>query len=193
MQAAQRQAYPGQLLLGEVVQHIALVFALVQSLFQEPAARGLVLLHPGIMARDHIVDAVGVGPAEQMVKFHVFVAVDAGVGRAARLIHPDEFLDDLLPEIGGKIHHFIGDVHGKRHLSGILDIPFRAAGVETGLSQRLVAGKPHGNARALTARLLHQPCRHRAVHAAAHGNEGLGRVLYFCHANTPVLFNIPNQ
>ena len=46
VQAAQRQAYPGQLLLGEVVQHIALVFALVQSLFQEPAARGLVLLYP---------------------------------------------------------------------------------------------------------------------------------------------------
>ena len=33
----------------EVVEHIALVFVLVQTLFEQPAARGLVLLHPGIM------------------------------------------------------------------------------------------------------------------------------------------------
>ena len=144
------------------------------------------------MARDHIVDAVGLGPAEQVVELHIFVAVDAGVGRAARLIHPNEFLDDLLPEIGGKIHHFIGDVHCKGHLGGVLDVLLRAAGVEAGLAQRLVAGQAHGDAGALAPGLLHQPGSHRAVHTAAHGNEGLGLVIR-CHAKMLRFFNIPIQ
>ena len=161
----------GQLLLGQVIEHIALILALVQPLFQQPAAGGLVLLHPGVMARDHILHAMALSPAEQVVELHIPVAVDAGVGRAAHLVYPDEFFDDLLPEVGGEIQHLIGDIHRKGHLGGILDILFGAAGMETGLPQRLVSGEPH------------QPCRHRAVHTAAHGDEcpGALRVLCFCH------------
>lgn len=54
----------GQLLLGQVIEHIALILTLVQPLFQQPAAGGLVLLHPGVMARDHILHAMALGPAE---------------------------------------------------------------------------------------------------------------------------------
>ena len=43
VQTTQRQADMSQLLLREVVEHIALVFVLVQTLFEQPAARGLVL------------------------------------------------------------------------------------------------------------------------------------------------------
>ena len=45
---------------------------------------------------------------------------------------------------------------------------------DAGLAQCFVAGEPHGDAGAVVARLLHQPRRHRAVHAAAHGDEGAG-------------------
>ena len=183
VQPPQRQAHMGQLLLGQVIEHIALILALVQPLFQQPAAGGLVLLHPGVMARDHILHAMALSPAEQVVELHIPVAVDAGVGRAAHLVYPDEFFDDLLPEVGGEIQHLIGDIHRKGHLGGILDILFGAAGVETRLPQRLVAGEPHGDAGAVVSCLLHQPCCHRAVHTAAHGDEcpGALRVLCFCH------------
>ena len=172
VQAAQRQADMRQLLLGEVVEHVALVLALVQPLFEQETAGGLVLLHPGIVARDHILHAVCPGPVQQMAELHIFIAVDAGVRRAARLIHADEFFNDLLPEVGREIQHLVRDIHGIRHLCRVLDVLFRAAGVKAGLSQRFVAGKPHGDAGAVIACLLHEPCRHRAVHAAAHGNEG---------------------
>ena len=56
-----------QLLLREVVEHIALVFVLVQTLFEQPAARGLVLLHPGIMACDHMIQSVCFRPAKQVI------------------------------------------------------------------------------------------------------------------------------
>ena len=84
VQAAQRQTDMRQLLLSEVVEHVALVLALVQPLFEQETAGGLVLLHPGIVARDHILHAVCPGPVQQMAELHIFIAVDAWVRRAAR-------------------------------------------------------------------------------------------------------------
>lgn len=126
------------------------------------------------MAGDHVLHAVGLGPVQQMAELHIFIAVDAGVGRAARFIDADELFNDLLPEVGGEIQHFVGDIQRKGHLGGVLDVLLRTAGVKAGLAQCFVAGEPHGDAGAVVARLLHQPRRHRAVHAAAHGDEGAG-------------------
>ena len=183
VQRTQRQTHMSQLLLRQIVKDIALIFSFVQALFQKPAAGGFVLLDAGIVARDHILHPVRLGPREKMIEFHIFVAVDAGVGRTARFIDPDEFFDDLFPEIGGEIQHLIGDIHRERYLGGVLDVPLRAAGVESRLTQRFVAGEPHGDAGAVVAVLLHQPCRHRAVHAAAHRDQRPGArcILYICH------------
>ena len=192
VQGPQRQAHMSQLLLGEVVQHIALILALIQPLFEQPAAGVRVLFHPGIVAGDHIFHAVGLRPAQQMVELHIFIAVDAGVRRAARLIHADEFFNDLFPEVGREIQHLVRDIHGIRHLCRVLDVLFRATGVKAGLSQRFVAGEPHGDAGAVIACLLHEPCRHRAVHAAAHGNEGArgpGRRVLCGHSFSFGVFN----
>ena len=151
-----------QLLLRQVVKHIALIFSFVQTLLQQPAAGGLVLLHAGIVACDHILHPMLPRPGEKVVELHIPVAVDAGVRGAARLIDPDEFFDDLLPEVGGEIQHLIGDIHRIRHLGGIFDVLFRAAGVKAGLSQRF---------------------------AAAHRNERTGAVciLCFCHFDPHVI------
>ena len=62
VQGPQRQAHMSQLLLGEVVQHIALILALIQPLFEQPAAGVRVLFQPGIVAGDHIFHAVGLRP-----------------------------------------------------------------------------------------------------------------------------------
>ena len=128
------------------------------------------------MASDHILHAVFLCPVQQVAELHIFIAVDAGVGGAARLVDADEFFNDLCPEVGGEIQHLIRHIQRKGHLGGILDIFLRAAGLVTGLSQRFVVGEPHGDAGAVVARLLHQTGRHRAIHAAAHGNEGTGTV-----------------
>ena len=185
VQPAQRQTDVSQLRLREVVEHIALVLALVQPLFQQPAAGGLVLLHPGVVARDHIVQPVGLGPAEQVVELHILVAVDAGIGRAASLVDPDELVDDLFLKIGGEVQHLVGDVHRIGHLGGVLDVPLGAAGVQPLGVHGLVAGEAHGDAGAVEAVPLHEPCRHRAIHTAAHGDEGTGAagsVLCLCHS-----------
>ena len=185
VQTTQRQADMSQLLLREVVEHIALVFVLVQTLFEQPAARGLVLLHPGIMARDHIVQPVRFRPAKQVIELHIFVAVDAGIGRTAGLVDPDEFVDDLFLKVCRKIQHLVGNIHRIGHLGGVLNVPLRAAGMQTLGVHGLVAGEAHGDAGAVETIPLHEPCRHRAVHTAAHGDErpgAAGSVLCFCHS-----------
>lgn len=48
----------GQLVLGEDIQHVALVFFTVQRLFQQPAAGVGVLLDAGIVAGNDIIQAV---------------------------------------------------------------------------------------------------------------------------------------
>ena len=126
----QWQPHMGQLFLCQIIKHIALIFSFIKAFFQQPAASGLVLLDAGVVAGDDILHPVLLRPAEQVVELHILVAVDAGVGGAARLIDPDEFFDDLLPEIGGEIQHLIGNIHRIGHLGGVLNILFRAAGVE---------------------------------------------------------------
>ncbi len=86
VQAAQRQPDVRQLLLRQVVEHIALILTFVQTLFEQEPAGGLVLLHPGIVTRDHILHAVGFGPVQQMAELHIFIAVDAGVRGAAGFV-----------------------------------------------------------------------------------------------------------
>ena len=185
VQTTQRQADMSQLLLREVVEHIALVFALVQTLFEQPAARGLVLLHPGIMARDHMIQPVRFRPAKQVIELHISVAVDAGIGRTAGLVDPDEFVDDLFLKVCRKIQHLVGNIHRIGHLGGVLNVPLRAAGAQALGVHGLVAGEAHGDAGAVETVPLHEPCRHRAVHTAAHGDErpgAAGSVLCFCHS-----------
>ena len=185
VQTTQRQADMSQLLLREVVEHIALVFVLVQTLFEQPAARGLVLLHPGIMARDHMIQSVRFCPAKQVIELHISVAVDAGIGRTAGLVDPDEFVDDLFLKVCRKIQHLVGNIHRIGHLGGVLNVPLRAAGVQALGVHGLVAGEAHGDAGAVETVPLHEPCRHRAVHTAAHGDErpgAAGSVLCFCHS-----------
>ena len=106
-----------------------------------------------------------------MVELHILVAVDAGIGRAAGLVDPDELVDDLLLKIGGEVQHLVGDVHRIGHLGGVLNVPLGAAGVQPLGVHGLVAGEAHGDA--------------GAVHTAAHGDEGTGAagsVLCLCHS-----------
>ena len=181
----QWQPHMGQLFLCQIIKHIALIFSFIKAFFQQPAASGLVLLDAGVVAGDDILHPVLLRPAEQVVELHILVAVDAGIGRAAGLVDPDELVDDLLLKIGGEVQHLVGDVHRIGHLGGVLDVPLGAAGVQPLGVHGLVAGEAHGDAGAVEAVPLHEPCRHRAIHTAAHGDEGTGAagsVLCLCHS-----------
>ena len=43
-----------------------------------------------------------------MIELHISVAVDAGIGRTAGLVDPDEFVDDLFLKVCRKIQHLVG-------------------------------------------------------------------------------------
>ena len=126
----ERELRVGQLLLSQHIEYIALVLAGVKRLFQKIPAGFAVIFDAGVMAGHNIVQTLFPRELEQLVKFHIPVAVDTGVGRTAHLIGPDEFTDDLLFEIHGEVQYFIRDVQLKGHLAGVVNVPLRAAGVK---------------------------------------------------------------
>ena len=75
------------------------------------------------MARDHIIQPVCFRPAKQVIELHISVAVDAGIGRTAGLVDPDEFVDDLFLKVCRKIQHLVGNIHRIGHLGGVLNVP----------------------------------------------------------------------
>ena len=89
VECPQRQPHMGQLFLCQIIKHITLIFSFIKAFFQQPAASGLVLLDAGVVAGDDILHPVLLRPAKQVVELHILIAVDAGVGGAARLIDPD--------------------------------------------------------------------------------------------------------
>ena len=79
-QPPQGESAAGQLLLGQAVQHVALVLLRVEGLFQQTAASGAVPLHAHIVAGGHRLRPQLQGPAEQLPELDPPVAVHAGVG-----------------------------------------------------------------------------------------------------------------
>ena len=168
---AQRKQHMSQLVLRQVVEHIALILGRVQGFFQKPAAV-FARFNAGVVAGDHPFIAVLQGIIQQLVELHDPVAVDAGIGGAARLIGAHKFLNDGLPEVHGKIQNFIGNVQLKGHGGRIVNVFLRAAGVKLPQADVLIAVQAHGGPHAVVPPTLHQAGGYRTVHAAAHGDEG---------------------
>ena len=112
----------GQLVLGEDIQHVALVFFTVQRLFQQPAAGVGVLLDAGIVAGNDIIQAMLPGEGQHFIKLHVAVAIDAGVGCSARFIRSYELFYDLLAEFIGVVDDLKGNIQLESHVGGVLHI-----------------------------------------------------------------------
>ena len=170
--AAQRKLYVAKLVLCQHIQHIALILAVIQRFFQKIPAGHFVIFNEGIVSGGHILQSLLFGKAKQFIELHIPVTINAWIRCPARLICSDELSDDLVPEVHGKIQHFIGNIQLKRHLTGVVDILLRAAGMELTQADVRVAVKTHGCSLAAISLLTHQPCRDRAVHTAAHCNQG---------------------
>ena len=80
----------------------------VDSLTQQIAAFGFVVADLGIVAGNNIVAAKLLRTHEELVKFQVAVAVDAGVRRSAVNVGIDETVDNVVLEAFSKVENVIG-------------------------------------------------------------------------------------
>ena len=162
----QGEAGPSQLLLGEQGQDVALVLLPVDRLLQQPAARGGVVLHPGVVAGGQLPAAQGQGLVQQGAELDRPVAGDAGVGSGPPLIGGGEGGHHLLPEGAGQVQHPVGEAQGPGRPGGV---PLVGGGA---------AEQPHGQPQQGGALLPQQAGGGGAVHPPAHGH-GDGR----CHSS----------
>ena len=164
---AQGKDQPPQDLLGQVVEEIALVLALIkaaQKLVAAPAiARhgqgigGLARANPGVVARGDAANGPLLGrPGQHRPKLHLPVAAGAGQGRHPGAIALHQKLDDLGLERGPGIDHVVGDTQLLAD-GGRIHQPF-------GATRPLAAHEPEGEALHLPASLHQQGRRQGAIH-----------------------------
>ena len=111
------------------------------------------------------------GAQEQLVKLHIAVAVNAGIGSDSALIAADKFIYDPFSEIFLEIENIVRHTEPPRYAAGVLHIVQRAAGMTFLYACVLVIVKLHCAADALIALLLSKQSGYAGIHSAAHGNQ----------------------
>ena len=86
-----------ELLLCKRIEHVALILALVERFFKEPAA--VFLFDARVMTGHNGVAAQNAGALVEPLELQIAVAVDAGVWRGAALVSGNEAVDDLPLEV----------------------------------------------------------------------------------------------
>ena len=165
-----------QVVLRQVIQHIALVFRLIQPATKLEAARSLVERPAGIMTGRHIVEAKLRAAALQSGELQISVAVDARIRRATAQVRIAEPVDHLAAERSREVEREVLEPQPERHLTGVLHIALAAAGALAHHARspgagNLVVEQLHGDARCIIARIAKQQRCNGAVHPAAHRNQ----------------------
>ena len=163
---ADGQQQVGQLTLGQLIEHIALILFGVLSPQQQPSAGGFVIVHPGVMAGCDEIGTVGQRPVQQGAELDLPVAVDAGIWRAAADVFGDKAVHDGGLEKIAQIQHGMGNTQACGDSSGGLNVIRRAAEAGT----VLIGVEPQRNARHLIAQPLQQQGGAGAVYTAAHSD-----------------------
>ena len=171
MQSAQREQCVGELLLCHRIQHIALILALIQRLFQLPPSGFLIVLNARIMTGRNIVALQLPGTVIQPLKLEIPVAVDAGIRRPSALIGTDKPLDDLLIKGIHEIKPIVRHVQTICHIARIPDIVLTAAGRMLVLSDSFIVVQTHRCAHAVISLLAQQIGGHAGIDAAAHRDQ----------------------
>ena len=96
-----------QLLLSEGIENIALILAVVNSLFQKIASAFLVIFSNCIMSRNNIIKAELLCFFQQLIKLDVAVTVDARIRRSAVAVSVNKALDNVASEIIGIVKNVI--------------------------------------------------------------------------------------
>lgn len=82
-------------MLGQLIEHVALVLPPVGSPQQQMRPGCFVPSHPGIMAGGQGIGTVVQGPVQQGTELDAAVAVHTGIGGASGYIFADEMVHDL--------------------------------------------------------------------------------------------------
>ncbi len=109
LHAPQGKPDPGQLPLAQGIEEIALVLPGVQGLFQKPAARLRVPVHPGVMPGSHVIEPRRLRRLHQPGELHAAVAVHTGIGGPSGLVDLDKFLNHGLLKLPGQLHRRKGN------------------------------------------------------------------------------------
>ena len=178
-----RQQQMGELILGQLIQHIALVLAPVTTPQQPVQICFRIVYHPGVVPCGDILIAQCHRPVQQRAELQAAVAVDAGVGRASGTVLRREMLHHVPTESVGLVEHIKLHAQPVGHGTGILCV-VGAAAAAVAVGDQL----QHG-AVTVIALLPQQQRRGGAVHAAGHGHQ---YPLAFClfHRFTSLCFGI---
>ena len=126
-QSAERESDMAELFLRQRIEHIALILGGVERLFQQIFS--VFFLDAGIMTRHDQITSQLPRTEQELVEFHIAVTVDTGIGRDAAAVAIDEFADDLLFKILGKVEHIIRDPDAVTYRARVLDLFERTAGL----------------------------------------------------------------
>ena len=127
-QLAQRKQHVGERVLGEVVQHVALILSRVTRPQKLPTPGRLVPAAPGVMSRGHVIEPQLAPALLQRLEFQEPITGDAGVGRAALEIGPAERVHHRRIETIAQIEGIVGNAETPAHRSRIFCIARRSAG-----------------------------------------------------------------
>ena len=161
-----RQQQVGQLALGQLIEHIALVLPPVPAPQQAIQPRDRVPVHPGIVAGGDVVIPQHQSPVQQRAELQAAVAVDAGVGGMSGAVFRHEPVHDLPGEALRLVEHIKLHAQAIGHRPGVVSVVGGAAG------PRLFAViQPQHGPVALVPLLPQQQGGGAAVHAAGHGHQ----------------------
>ena len=100
----------------------------------------------------------------------MFIAVDAGIGRAAGFVFADKAVDNAAFEAGAEVEHIVRYLQLVGDKFGVFHVAQRAAGAVLFQPQVFVREHPQGDAGHVVALLLQKHGGSRAVDAATHGD-----------------------
>ena len=125
---AEREQQVGELVLGQHVEGVALVLAIVAAAAQVIQAGGRIKNIAQVVAGGDVVKAVNAGLFQELVKFDRAVAFDAGVGREAAVISIDERTDHAVFEGADHVENVMLNADQVADAAGVLDTFQGAAG-----------------------------------------------------------------
>ena len=167
----------GQLVLGQLIEHIALVLAPVPAPQQAVQSGVRVPVHPGIVPGGDIVIPQHQSPVQQGPELQAAVAVDAGIRRVPGAVFRHKAVHDLPGEAFRFVEHIEFHAQPVGHGPRIVRIVGRAAG-----PRLLPVIQPQHGSVAVVPLLPQQQRRGAAVHAAGHGHQ----YAFSFHARPPV-------
>ena len=183
----QRKHGVGQLMLGEMVEHIALVLALIRRFIKIVPASGLIVALADVMTGSQVRDIPFFSFFQQRAEFQIPIALNARIrGFSLKVISGKRFHHPMTKFVP-KIQHHMGQPQLFRHRFGVLRFPKGTAPLS------VFGGVEHDGRGSDQKLFFEQQQRSRGVHSPAHGHHQFRHSLAsFFHPGLPGGFFLPH-